>query len=341
MHKVTVYIPGLFHFIPEYSTDDLKHLKTIRSILNLGLIKSITPLPYLEQIAKLFAIEPQAKCDVPYAAISRLQIDDMRPQNMWMFIEPVYLKPTSNGLVLYDSYQMALNRHDILTVASLVNDLFSEYSYEIELPDNERWYLKLPGRPNIKTYDIYQVAGNDIANFLPSGKDEQHWIQLFNEIQMRLFDSTINKQREQKGELPINSLWFWGAGELPRSLVRKWSVVFSDESMVESMCMLSSTECLNLTEFSKKHDIRDDSEVLIILPDALQSMQYDEPAGWLETIIKIDSDWLQPLMNQLKQGTINHLTVITDRYQIELEYRFWLKLWHWQRPIHSFFESNI
>ncbi len=337
MHHLTLYIPGLFHFIPEYTAEDLADLKSLRSLLNLGTIRKITPLTYLERISTLFALDISNN-EVPFAAISRLKIDDERPEGIWMYADPVHLKPTSNGLVLFDSRQFALSRHDILAIAGYLNDLFKEQNIEIEIPENDHWYLKLNKQPSIKTHDIHRVSGKDIANHLPIGEEESRWISLFNDIQMRLHDCEINQQREQRGELPINSLWFWGAGEIPRSLDRKWSAVFSNENLVECLAMLSSMDYFPAKDFWSRYDFNQQTQNLIIINDTLQSTQYDEPVGWLETIKKIETEWLEKVLSLLKNKKIHQLNIITDEYEITLEYSIWLKFWRWNQSIHSFFE---
>lgn len=337
MHNLTLYIPGLFHFIPEYAAEDLADLTSLRSLLNQGVIRKITPLSYLERIADLFAVKSLSG-ETPYAAISRLKIDDERSEGVWMYADPVHLKPTSKGLVLYDTRQFALSRHDTLAIASYVNDLFKEQGIAIEIPENDHWYLKLNNQPLIKTHDIHHVSGKDIASYLPAGEDEGRWISLFNDIQMRLHDCEINQQRQSRGELPINSLWFWGAGEIPRSLERKWSSVFSDENIIECLAMLSSTDYFSAKDFWKSYDANLQTQSVVIIDDALQSTQYDEPVGWLETIKKIETEWLEKVFALLKNKKINQLNVITDQYEITLQYSIGLRFWHWNRSIHSFFE---
>lgn len=338
MHNVTVYIPGLFHFIPEYSQQELLDLTAIRSLLNFGSIQSIAHHGFYQRIADLLGLQRQASGDVPYAALSRLRIEDARPEGVWMLVDPVHLKPTSNGLVLYDSRQFALSRHDTITLAATVSDLFDEFGYRLEVPEDEHWYLQLPSVPLLTTQDIFHVAGKDIASYLPEGEDESHWISLFNELQMRLFDCEVNRQRQARGELPINSLWFWGAGEIPGTLDRKWSRIYSNDDIIQCYCMVSSTESYSLSDYFVDTEQSITAQTLIVIPDILQAMQYDEPEGWLEAVKQTEHNWIAGLLRQVRNGRIKQLTVMTDRYQVILNASIALKFWKWQRSIHSFFE---
>ena len=115
MRSITLYIPGLFHFIPEFEEDELTGLTSLRSFLSYGRAKSIDNLSYLEQVADFFGIENQDDADVPYAALSRLVDETSRPRGSWMRVDPVHLKTTPKGLVLIDSRQR--NTHCNLSFA--------------------------------------------------------------------------------------------------------------------------------------------------------------------------------------------------------------------------------
>ena len=340
MHNVTLYIPGLFHFIPEFSPEHLAELKSLKKLLNLGEIRQLPPMGYLERVGNLFGLNKHAQGDIPYAAITRLAMDDSRPTGAWILADPVHLKPSNKGLTLYDARQFALSRHDIVTIATLVNPLFKECGYELEVPDDRHWYLKLPSVPNLSTNDLYQTAGQDIAQYLPQGEDDIQWLKLLNEVQMLLHDSEVNRQRQQRGELPVNSLWFWGTGELPRSLPRHWSRVFADAPLIQGLCMLSSADYSAAGEYFEKDESSSASETLIILNNTMQSLQYDEPSGWLEAMTELDGLWLKTVLEQLQHRHIQQLRVISGTYEVSLKSSRIPRLGLWQRSVHSFFEKS-
>ncbi len=338
MRSITLYLPGLFHFISEFTNDDLSDLTSLRRFLNYGVINSIDPLSYLDQITDLFGIENQKDADIPYAALSRLVDEASRPQGVWMRVDPIHLKPTANGLILMDSRQFSLNQHDALALAALLRDKFIELNCTLEVPVADRWYLQLPNIPNIKTSSIYEVAGQDVSDYMLQGEHKAQWLSLLNEIQMMLHDCSINEQRNAKGEPVINSLWFWGVGELPNSYERYWSKVYCDDSIVKGLCMLSSTENAMLEE-SRVGSFEDElgGENLFILPGALQAVQYDEPFGWLESVHLLESQWLNPMLLFLINGTIDNLEIITEGYRLSIKRSVLLRFWKGRKSIKSFF----
>ena len=50
---------------------------------------------------------------------------------------------------------------------------------------------------------------------MPAGDDGRRWRRLMNEAQIILHNHPINLERLDHGQLPANSLWFWGGGALP------------------------------------------------------------------------------------------------------------------------------
>ncbi len=338
MRSITLYVPGLFHFIPEFNEDELNDLISLRSFLSFGRAKSIENLAYLDQIADFFGIENQDDADVPYAALSRLVDETSRPHGSWMRVDPVHLKTTPKGLVLIDSRQFPLSQHDALALASVLNEKFKTLNCHLEVPVAERWYLKLPNTPNIKTNPIHNVAGQSVSDFMLTGDQKEHWLNLFNEIQMLLHDCSVNEQRAAKGEPVINSLWFWGLGELPRSLERCWSNVISDDLIVKALCMLSSTRHMMLEECQIDH-LEDElvGDYLFILTEAQQSVQYDEPFGWLESVRLLENQWLKPMLAHLKNGSISNLEIVTEGYQLSLKASAFRQFWKRRKSLKSFF----
>lgn len=61
-------------------------------------------------------------------------------------------------------------------------------------------------------YVLNLLTPND---YMPSGADAGSYRNLRSEIEMALHDHEVNLRREQRGQLPVNSLWLWGGGFAP------------------------------------------------------------------------------------------------------------------------------
>jgi hypothetical protein len=68
---------------------------------------------------------------------------------------------------------------------------------------------------------------------------------------MFLFDYPANKKREDKGQYPINSIWFSGGGKkIKADIGRKDRIVFSDLMLLKKIAQLN-LEGVKIESFSK------------------------------------------------------------------------------------------
>jgi len=60
-----------------------------------------------------------------------------------------------------------------------------------------------------------RVLARNVDPWLPAGPEARLLRRLQNEMQMLLYTHPVNQSRSERGQLPINSLWFSGSGRLP------------------------------------------------------------------------------------------------------------------------------
>ena len=70
--------------------------------------------------------------------------------------------------------------------------------------------------PFIHTQLLSEVAVKNINDFFPYGTEEIFWRGILNEIQMLLHEHPLNQVREERGDLALNGIWFWGGGVIPK-----------------------------------------------------------------------------------------------------------------------------
>ena len=173
---------------------------------------------------------------------------------------------------------------------------------------------------------------------MPSGHDRINLIQLMNDIQMVLHDSDVNKRREQEKALPINSVWFWGYGELPKIINRQWSFVISDEMLAKGLSMVAATPFQklpdNFTEVDKKTE--SNYEGLIVIESFQKYSYYHDLEGWLEALMHFESSWFAPLLIAFKNKELDKLTIRTNKQSICLEKNHRYQFWKKKKNIHAF-----
>jgi hypothetical protein len=70
------------------------------------------------------------------------------------------------------------------------------------------------------THDPEEMLDRHIEEYLPSGADAPRLRHLMSEIELWLFDHSVNRARRENGLLPVNGLWLWGGGPALTSMPR-------------------------------------------------------------------------------------------------------------------------
>jgi hypothetical protein len=329
MRSLTVFIPGLFGPDIAIHPDDLPSLPALNWFLTKGERQSILHSSPSYTLCELFGLSSE-NGDHPVAAISRLSDDNQHPEGLWLRADPVHVSADRDGLILIDNNRFNLNQRDALALAADINLLFEPYGISIEVPSPTRWYLRVYEDYKLKTVPIDSIVGKDILPFMPTGDDRINVIQLMNDIQMTLHNSDVNKRREQEKQLPINSVWFWGYGELPKIIERHWSFVKSDEILAKGLSMVAATPFDELPEsYNDIEGKHDNYNGLIVINSFQKFSHYHDLEGWLEALLFVESNWFDPLLNALKKKELDQITIRTDINSIIVDkssrYKFWKK----------------
>jgi len=64
---------------------------------------------------------------------------------------------------------------------------------------------------------------------------------------MVLHQSPANEARRSRGELPINSVWFWGGGALPERIAAEDKILYTDDRYSQGLAKAVGVECLPLS----------------------------------------------------------------------------------------------
>lgn len=220
----------------------------------------------------------------------------------WLRADPVYLRLQRDKLVLLPEVEVDMAEAGQLCAA--LNEHFSGQGMEFFAPHPQRWYLRTASHPEIETVPLSQVAGRDVRDLLPGGRDAVHWRRVLNEIQMLLFSHPVNEVREARGVLPVNSLWLWGNGTACRPQA-SYDCVSSDEPLAE---MLAGAAEIPFSGWAGQwHDEAGWSSQLLVwtgLRSALRSGNLD---AWRAALQVFETGYVRPLWQALRAGRISHL----------------------------------
>ena len=338
MRSLTITIPGLLGPDARFSDDFIPRLPALEILLSHSHCTQLQHPQYHRNLAGLMGFDIEPGKDIPVAAVTRIVDNNHDASGIWLRADPVHLSPDRDGLILMDSFVLNLSQHDAVAIAAEVNKVVEVYGWKIEVPYKDRWYIKVNNDLEITTSELCAVVGNDIVSHLPRGKGSFRFHNLLNEIQMQLHNADINKLREKNGKLPVNSVWFWGLGSLDKIPEPTWSAIFSNDVFANSLAELTDTPCYPLPQhfLGIEDNFEDRRDVLIVLPQCQAPSQYQNLQLWNKALLLLESSWFSSILEWLKQGTCNNLSLITDRHNFQIN-RFSLKkFWCKSVPINHY-----
>ena len=192
-------------------------------------------------------------------------------------------------------------------ICASLNQHFAGQGMEFFTPHPQRWYVKLGRLPSIETVPLSQVAGQNVHGFLPKGAEAMRWHQLFNEIQMLLFTHPVNTAREARGELPVNSVWFWGMGntDLPLPLQKMYDSVSADDVLPEMLA--TAADILFSGWDGQWRNTEKTGRQLLVFTGLRQALQRGDLAAWRSAVQDFETGCAQPLWHALHSGKIHEL----------------------------------
>jgi hypothetical protein len=293
----------------------------------------------LETLAfELFNVKVDASKDLPVAAVTRVLDMGVVDNGWWLRADPVYLRPDRDRLLLADDALLQLTQAEADQLAAELIEAYATDGWILKAARPDRWYLKPPSIPQIKTAPLPSVVGRNVQDYLPQGDDAKAWCTILNEIQILLHTARINVDREQRGALPINSLWFWGGGKLPEPQRVSWDRVWTDEPVSLALARLSQTPTAPVPAGAEDWlSTAPGGEQLVVLAGMRPSAQYGDIESWCELAQELEQQWLKPLLSALKQGAVQDITVYTEFAPgFTMKAKHARRWWRRRRPLASY-----
>jgi hypothetical protein len=260
----------------------------------------------------------------PVAPLSLLGEGEVPGDWHWLRADPVHLRAERNDLILIDASQLNVRKPEAEAMIESLDRHFAAEGLRFLALTPSRWYVRLPGPASLKATPPEQAAGKSIDRLLPSGEDALLFHRRANEAQMLMHDHPVNLARAERGEAPINSVWFWGAGRLPHCPTAPAMHWWADDPFVIGLarCAGSRRDPLPANGSTWLHAAGTGTHALVLprLPGPAEQRQ-----------LEIERAWLKPLATAVLRGEIGTATLATYRGGNEIRCRLTrlalLKLW--------------
>jgi hypothetical protein len=269
-------------------------------------------------------------------------------ENQWvMRVDPCFMVPDRDQLVLMESDKIDLTYNEATQLIADINTFFRPYAeenfWQLELSPNVSsplsWFLTSSKPININCHPTSFVKGNSVKHFLLKGENQSSWLKLFNEFQMVLHQSEVNTQRRSQGKLPVNSVWFWGAGQMinPRDYACQGDSgnVFCNDPVVKGLSKNAHFEIYDLPHnIDELFMIKNNHNTVVVMDLLAESVRNADVYAWIDLMKLFEKEWLEPLFNALKRGQFDQLILLTPAgIELKVSRR---NLNHWWKRIHCY-----
>ncbi|MBI4756240.1 MAG: hypothetical protein HY778_12650 [Betaproteobacteria bacterium] len=272
----------------------------------------------------------------PYAALRLAGEDEGSAPDRdgtWVAADPVTLRFARNVLVLADESELQVTADEARALVAALNAHFAELGTFVA-PHPARWYLRLHTPCTFLAHPPSQVIGRRIDAFLPTGPDGRRWHGHFNEAQMLLHSHPVNREREAAGRHAINSLWFWGAGELARTRAGDDAVI-ADDPLARGLAAASGITCQAFADRFSLQNCGAAARTLIVASAGARPAHYLDIPAWRSALERLERQWIAPALQALRAGRVSRLSVtgLGDEAACELSLAR-RDLWKlWTRPL--------
>lgn len=151
------------------------------------------------------------------AAADGIEVGDQA----WGLITPVHWHLGRDHVTLVDPHALGLTEAESRAAFMAVRELFESEGFALEWGAPLRWYAAHESLADLPCASLDRVIGRNVERWMrveAGDRPEPKLIRrLQSELQLLLYPHAFNAEREERGELTINSFWLSGCGRFQAS----------------------------------------------------------------------------------------------------------------------------
>jgi len=290
------------------------------------------PLALERWLAREFGLGEEP---LPAGALTALAGGLEPGEDSWVRADPVHLRLQRDSMLLVPAAGFAVSQAEAEAIADAVSRHFGA-SFSVHVVSPAAWVLRAKDEIRIEARPPLELAGQDVNASLPAGADAARWHATLNEVQMLLHGHPVNEARE----VPLNSLWFWGAGRLPKEAEGPWQSVTADDPVALGLAKLAAMRHRALPSAAGEwlERLPEAGRQLVVLDALAAATALRDGEAHAARLGAMEAGWFAPLLAALKSGRIGMVTVHLPDAGLSIETvrgdlrRFWRR----PRPVAAY-----
>jgi hypothetical protein len=228
----------------------------------------------------------------------------------WLCAEPARFAVGHNDVrlaALVDD----LETDDANALIATLNAHFADDGVRFVVTKPARWFARTDHKPRLVTHPPERALDAPLLPYLPSGPDAAQWRRWQSEVQMLLFEHTVNRRREENGCATVDGVWLWGGGT-PAARDARPVRIFAGGGLVRDLAISTGIGCSPLPA------------VLEAGGDAAPRVFWLDPIGIdaiATRLAALDRSWMTPAERALRSGAIRELDVVVAGSRSALTFR--------------------
>lgn len=214
----------------------------------------------------------------------------------YLLFRPIHLKADMHSAIVLPIDTNQVNDHDISIIINDLKELF-KVDCDVSKVGEGLWLMRLKQCTPAQHYPHYlSVIGRKSDPFVQQSKQYLPWYQLINEMQMFMHQHEINHNRIESGLLPVNSLWFWGAGNLSQlaAVNINW---YCDDPLLKQFATVANINCATLDDF--RTSVIDCDSIVIDL-SLLEALKSPHESKLQALLSNVEEGLFKPVLKMLR-----------------------------------------
>jgi hypothetical protein len=329
---VQIVLPGLFdlplhELEPQLLEQKLPHLNRI--------LRRATAKPNQDYTIDAIlgsALAGYDSVQAPYAGLPMAQAfadSEAVDAERMLLCQAIHLRPDMHSAVIVPIHADQENLQNINIIINDLRELFKvDCNIDVVADGLFLLHLKQFEAPTYYPH-ILSVLGKTANPYIEQSRQNLQWYKLLNEIQMFMHQHEVNQQRIQRGQVSINSLWFWGAGR--RLQIHGSNLAwFCDDPLLNRFARSLGMESQSCTEINTLVNLAD---ALVIDLRLLELLKTERSVPLDQLLLDIDHSLLKPLLAMVHKGRTKLVLRAGCEFDFELKPSALMKFWRAQKNL--------